>query len=370
MRRAALSQSKVLLLAMVVGGCGARAEPAEVGLGTTESVVPPVERVWPVMGTLLRVVVWQPGGEAAAAPVLRAVRGAVVRVDSLMSNYRDDSDVSRVGAAAGSGRWTTVSAETLEVLEAALEYARWSDGAFDPTVGPVVDVWGFYRESGAMPPAAALDSARALVGWRDVEVDVERRRVRLPRAGMRLDFGAIAKGYAVDLALEAAVGAGAERSMVDLGGNIGVVGDAPAGGAWPLGLRHPREERAFAVVDVEAGAIATSGDYERFFMHEGIRYAHIIDPRAGWPVRGVASVSVLAPSGVASDVLSTTLFVMGPERGCAALASMPGVAAVWVLAPEPGEEAALLRAVVGGALAGRVEAAADVAVEVCAAPDG
>lgn len=366
MRRPA-SLPLVLAAVLLVLGCGARPESAEIDPGAAP--VAPVERAWPVMGTMLRVVVWQPDGDAAL-PVLREVRRAVTAVDSLMSNYRADSDVSRIGAAAGSGAWTPVSAETLEVLEAALDHARSSGGAFDPTVGPVVDVWGFYRERGAMPSTGALDSARALVGWQHVEVDRAQRRVRLPRAGMQLDFGAIAKGYAVDLALEAAARAGAERVMVDLGGNIGVLGDAPAGGAWPLGLRHPREQRPFAVVDVDTGAIATSGDYERYFVHQGIRYAHVVDPRTGWPVRGVASVSVLAPTGLTSDVLSTTLFVLGPERGCAEVATLPGVAAVWVLPPSPGAEAAPLRAVVGGELAGRVELAADVDAAICPAIDG
>ncbi|HUF12854.1 MAG TPA: FAD:protein FMN transferase [Longimicrobiales bacterium] len=327
----------------------------------------PAERVWPVMGTMLRVVAWESDPDTAAA-VLRAARAEVVRVDSLMSTYRDDSDLSRVNRAAGTGEWTHVSPETLEVLLASLEYARSSDGAFDPTVGPLVDVWGFYRESGAMPPAAALDSAGALVDWRRVEVRADVRLVRLPLAGMRLDFGAIAKGYAVDLALAAARRAGAGRAMIDLGGNIGVLGDAPAGESWPFGLRHPRHpESSFAVIAAESGVVATSGDYERYFVHDGVRYAHIVDPRTGWPVQGVASVSVLAPTGVASDALSTTLFVLGVERGCAVAAGLPGVAAVWVLAPDVDREEAPLRAVVGGPLADRVEVAANVELAVCAA---
>lgn len=351
------------LAATLLSACAAARPPAAV-----EAPLPPdtpVERAWPVMGTMLRAAVWDPAGEGSAR-VLREVRAAVTRVDSLMSNYRDDSEVSRINRAAGSGRWTRVSAETLEVLELAMHHGRSSGGAFDPTVGPVVDVWGFYRETGALPPGAALDSARALVGWRHIEVDRGARRVRLPRAGMRLDLGAIAKGYAVDLALRAASRAGAQRLLVDLGGNIGVLGSAPGGGAWPLGLRHPREDRPFAVVDVETGALASSGDYERYFVHDGVRYAHIIDPRSGWPVRGVASVSVLAPTGVASDALSTALFVMGPERGCAAIEGLAGVAAVWIQAPDPGAEGEPLRAVIGGELGRRIGVGADVEVTLCA----
>ena len=352
-----------------IAGCTRPAVPVEAEPAATAPPVlvesgAPVERAWPVMGTMLYVSVWD-ADEARAVATLREARAAVMRVDSLMSNYRDDSDVSRVNRAAGSGTWVSVSSETIEVLTAALAYARESAGAFDPTIGPVVDVWGFYRERGAMPELAALDSARALTGWHRVEIDGA--RVRLPRAGMRLDFGAIAKGHAVDRALQAARRAGATRLMVDLGGNIGVLGRAPDGDAWSFGLAHPRDpESPFAVMRIEGGAIATSGDYERFFMHDGVRYAHIVDPRSGWPVNGVASVSVWAPSGIESDGWSTTLFVLGREAGCAAIRGRPGIAAVWVLAPEESQPEAPLRVVVGGEASGHIELASDVIRSDCA----
>jgi thiamine biosynthesis lipoprotein len=148
---------------------------------------------------------------------------------------------------------------------------------------------------------------------------------------MRLDFGAIAKGYAVDLAVEALRAAGVRSGMVDLGGNLRFFGAPPEPGGRLVGLRDPRSpDAAIAVVRLDSGAVATSGDYERFFVHDGVRYSHIIDPRTGWPARGVAGVSVIAPTGIASDALSTSLFVLGPERGCA-LARAEGVEALWVL---------------------------------------
>lgn len=317
------------------------------------------------MGTMLHVAVWE-ADDAVATASLRAARDAVTRLDSLLSNYRADSDVTRVNGAAGSGEWVHVAEETADMVALSLEFARETSGAFDPTVGPVVDTWGFYRETGAIPPPAALDSARALIGWQRVEVARDPARVRLPAAGMRLDFGAIGKGYAVDAALAAARAAGARRVMVDLGGNIGVTGGGPDG-AWPIGLRHPRyPELPFAVVDLQEGdAVATSGDYERFFVHDGVRYAHIIDPRTGWPVQEIASVSALAPNGTISDVLSTTLFVVGVERGCALIADLPGVAAVWVLAPGVGETDTPLRAVVGGPAAHRIEVGSGLVVSTC-----
>lgn len=347
-------------LLLLAGGCGRHAEPARDPMRTAAGAY---ERAWPVMGTMLHVTVWDEE-ESEAAVIAQAVRAEVALLDSLLSNYRDDSDVSRVNAAAGSGAWVAVSPMTVEALGAALAFAEATGGAFDPTVGPVVDVWGFYREEGAMPSASAIDSARALTGWQLVEMDRSPPRVRLPRAGMRLDFGAIGKGFAVSRTLEVARDRGAERIMVDVGGNIGVSGSAPGGGDWRLGLRHPRlPELPFAIIDVARGALATSGDYERYFEHGGVRYAHIIDPRTGWPVQGVASVSVLAPDGTASDGLSTSLFVLGVERGCAFIEALPGVAAVWVRAPEQPNDP--VRVVVGGPEAGRVELLAEADVRRC-----
>lgn len=330
----------------------------------------PTRRAWPVMGTLLEATVWGLDDEAAGT-VMRAVRAAVGRVDTLMSNYRDDSDISRVNRAAGTGEWVAVDTATLHVVEAALRVARSSGGAFDPTVGPAVDVWGFYREQGAVPVAGALDSARALVDHGRVHTRASPPAIRLATHGMRLDLGAIGKGYAVDRALAAAAGSGASGLMIDLGGNIGVAGRPPGGGDWPLGLRHPRREgRAFAVFEVGAGAVATSGDYERFFVVDGVRYAHILDPRSGRPVQGIASVSVLAPTGTDSDALSTTLFVLGPDAGCR---SVPADASViWVLAPRDGEETradAPLEVVLGGNV-DRVRVADDVRATTCDAPRG
>jgi thiamine biosynthesis lipoprotein len=148
---------------------------------------------------------------------------------------------------------------------------------------------------------------------------------------MRLDFGAIAKGYAVDRAIAALRALGVERGKVDLGGNLRLVGAPPGAGGWRVGLRDPRSpDEVIAVVRMDSGSVATSGDYERFFVQDGVRYSHIIDPRTGWPSRGVAGVSVIAPTGLLSDALSTALFVLGPDRGCL-LARAARVDALWVL---------------------------------------
>lgn len=315
-----------VLLAAATAACGAQASGGEGGGRVPE----PVARAWPVMGTMLEVTVWE-ADTARAGAALAAARAAVFRVDSLMSLYRPESELSVVNGRAGTERVTVVSRETAEVLAAAIAYAGRTGGALDVTVGPVVDVWGFYRHEGRIPAPAALDSARALVGYARIEFDGGRRAVRLPARGMRLDFGAVAKGYAVDLAVEALRHHGIARGTVDLGGNVRVFGPPPAGDAWSVGLRDPRApDEVFAVVSLDSGAVATSGDYEQFFERDGVRYSHIMDPRTGRPARGVAAVSVVAPTGLASDALSTALFVLGPAAGCAVADALPGVGAVWV----------------------------------------
>jgi thiamine biosynthesis lipoprotein len=260
----------------------------------------------------------------------------VFRVDSLMSLWQPASDLSRVNRRAGSDSLTQVRPETATVLAAALDWSERSAGAFDPTVGPLVDVWGFYRERGTLPVPAALDSARALVGWQRVLFDPDARTVRLPLAGMRLDLGAIAKGSAVDLGVAALRQAGVPTAMVDLGGNVHAYGTPPEGPSWRVGVRDPRRtDRLLAVLALDSGAVATSGDYERFFVYDGVRYAHILDPRTGRPARGVAGISASARTGLEADVLSTVLFLLGPEAGCALVEEVAGAGAVWVVDPDP-----------------------------------
>lgn len=282
------------------------------------------------MGTLLVVTAW--GDDTAA--MLRAVhaaRDSVRLVDSVMSNYKPTSELSRINREAG-GAPVHVSPELLYVLEEARRYWRLSNGAFDPTVGPLVAAWGFYGEHGRIPSSRELDSLRALVDFGAVEIDTIARTVRLPRAGMQLDLGGIAKGYALDLARAAMRIVPLQGGMIDLGGNVLVFGRPPHGRKWRIGIRDPRRHGGIlGVVSIDSGAVATSGDYEHFYVIDGVRYAHLIDPRSGRPARGVIAASAIGPRGEWSDGLSATLFLSGARRGIALADSLPGVGALYVL---------------------------------------
>lgn len=353
-------RAAAVLAVLGIVGAGCASGGARTGASPGASVR--LDRAWPVMGTMLQATAVAADSGAARA-ALSAAHGEVVRVDSLMSTYRPESEVSRMNAAAGTGDWTDLSPATLEVLDAAIAWSGRTEGAFDPTIGPVVDLWGFHGGGGEVPPAARIDSVRAVTGCRRIEIErarapyLGRGRARLPLPGMALDFGAIAKGYALDRAVAAMREAGAAGGMVDLGGQVSVFGAAPDGGrGWPIGIRDPRDPEAIlGVVTLESGSLATSGDYERFFVHDGVRYSHVIDPRTGWPVRGVAQTTVIAPSGTDADALSTALFVLGPDEGRAVLEDVaPDATAVWVA--DPGEEAVgPADVIVAGARPDRVE---------------
>lgn len=316
-----------------------------------------VSRAWPVMGTLFVATVWT-HDSAGAAMALRAAHDSVRLVDSLMSTWRPESEISRVNASAGRGEPIAVSPQTMRVLCKARLYWRLSGGAFDPTVGPIVRAWGFEAVRGGRPPRRALDSLRVLVGFGRVELDSVARTVRLPRAGMRLDLGGIAKGYALDLARRALASPSITGGSVDLGGNVLVFGRPPEGGKWRVAIVNPLDrDRTIGALALDSGAVATSGDYEHYRLIGGRRYGHLIDPRTGMPARGVLSATAVGPLGEWSDGLSATLFLLGPARGRVLVDSIPGLAAVWVM--DRGQRAVRARDVVRSKRAGTLVVATE-----------
>ena len=291
----------------------------------------PVTRAWPVMGTMLVVTAWVTDS-SKVMPALLAARDSVRLVDSLMSTYRSSSDLSRLNASAGAAEPVGVARQTMRVLQKARLYWRLSGGAFDPTVGPMLRAWGFEQTRGRRPSRRELDSLRRLVGFGQVELDSVHSTARLPRVGMRLDLGGIAKGFALDMARRAlrhdAIGAG----KLDLGGNLLLFGRPPGARRRRVEIVDPlRRDRVVGGFTIDSGAVATSGDYEHYVVVEGRRYGHLIDPRTGEPSRGVLSATAIGPLGEWSDGLSATLFLLGPGRGVRLADSLAGVGAIWIL---------------------------------------
>ena len=259
------------------------------------------------MGSPNELQVWH-DDESRARSLARAAIDDVRRIEAKYSRYRDDSVTSRVNRAAG-GAPVAIDGETFALLRYADTCHASSGGRFDLTSGVLRRTWDFRRSPPRLPDDAEITAAVALVDWPAVEWS--ERGVRLPRAGMEIDFGGIGKEYAADRVATICVESGAVHALANLGGDVRVTGSQPNGSPWRVGISHPRRDGAvLATVELAEGALATSGDYERYFEIEGRRYCHVIDARSGRPVSRWQSVSVLAPLCVVAGTCATVAMLL------------------------------------------------------------
>ena len=275
-----------------------------------------------LLGTLVSVKLY--GDEAVVRPHLEAAYAEIARVDSSMSSYRADSALRRLEQQARLAP-THGSPGLIAVLARSQHFAALTDGAFDCTMGALTSLWNF--PAAVTPPAPGqIDSARALVGYEALEVAAQPQTVRVHRAGLRLDLGAAAKGYAVDRAVAVMRALDVEAGVIEAGGDIRYWGAKPDGRPWLFGVQHPRAPAQYiAVEDLGLAAIATSGDYEQYFDWEGERYHHLLDPKTGYPARASISATVWAATALDADILSTAVFVLGPDQGLALVEGLPDV---------------------------------------------
>lgn len=258
------------------------------------------------LGTIVEIQV-RDMDDADADHAMNAAFAEVRRIDTLFSTYLPAGPVWKLNHAGGAV--VTMPEEVHALLRRCDTLWRWSGGAFDIAVEPLVQAWGFSGDNPAIPSAGRLQSAIAASGWPNVEL-LDSGQVRL-NGGAAINFGAIAKGYAVDRAVAVLEACGVREGLVNAGGEIRAVG-----GSWTVGIQHPRDERSLAAaVRLDGRSIATSGDYEQYFEQDGRRYHHIFDPSTGIPAVGCRSVSVLAPDNATADALATAAFVMGPRTG-------------------------------------------------------
>ncbi len=255
--------------------------------------------------------------ELAAADMDVARRAAdaaiadVRRIEAKYSRYRDDSVTSRINAAAG-GQPVAIDDETAALLRYADQCHALSGGLFDITSGVLRNVWDFKRDPPSLPSPDDLANAVARIGWADVEWNA--KEVRLPRAGMEIDFGGIGKEYAADRVATLFLERGLRHGLVNLGGDLRAIGPRADGSPWRVGIRHPRvPDAAVAGFDLAAGALATSGDYERYFDIGGRRYCHIMNPRTGMPVSHWQSISVVSPLCVVAGSCATIAMLLEGE---------------------------------------------------------
>jgi FAD:protein FMN transferase len=246
---------------------------------------------------------------ARAGAILQSVIDEVERLEDRYSRYRPHSLLSRINEVAAAGGQVTVDEETALLFDYAHACHVQSDGLFDITSGVLREAWRF--TDGGLPDEAVIEALRARIGWH--RVDWRRPDIRFP-AGMEIDFGGIVKEYAVDRVCSLCLGQGVRHGLVNLGGDVRVIGARADGSPWQVGVQHPRARaRAAASVALSAGAIATSGDYARCKVVGGRRYGHILDPRTGWPVSFLASVTVVADFCLVAGSASTIAMLKGEE---------------------------------------------------------
>ena len=282
------------------------------------------------MGSQLRLAAWT-ADEPSAVAAFEQVFREFDRLEALLSIWKPGSDVVRINEAAGRTA-VAVSRDTIVVLEAAAQASEWTGGKFDITFGALADIWKFdHDQDDTVPDRRAIEARLPLVDYRFVHVDRAAGTAFISKAGTRIHLGGIGKGYAVDRAAVILRARGLSDFLIQSGGDLYVAG-LNDGAPWKLGIADPRGTggQTFATLELSNGTLSTSGDYERFFIENGIRYHHLLDPDRGTPAAGSRSVTIVADSAMLADVLSTGVFIMGPEAGMALLERLPQVEGVIV----------------------------------------
>jgi len=299
----------ILLLLMVAFFVWQR-QPAEDSL---------LSRTALVMGTLVEIKAYGDDRELLEQG-LDAAFAEMVRLEQLFSTHIPKSEVSRLSAADAP---LIVSEETATLLGLGLKIAQRSDGAFDMGLGKLKALWGVESDQPQVPEEQSI--ALALKGIGPDSLQISEQQVRKQTPGLQIDLGGIAKGYAVDRAVEKLRQAGIFSAAVNAGGDIRLLGDRQ-GQSWRIGIQHPRKAgEIIATLALQNRAVVTSGDYERYFEQEGLRYHHLFDPQTGRPARGCQSVTVVAADAASADALATAAFVLGPQKGLTLLEQMPDV---------------------------------------------
>ncbi len=296
--------------------------------------VPMVTRSRPIMGTVFRITVANLD-EAQAGPLIERALDEIGRLEEVLSEWQDDSEVSAINHAAGSATPVHVSADTLRVVRAGLDVSRWSEGAFDLSWAALRGLYTFQPGERRVPPLSEVQARLAFVDWHRIDVDPSASTVRLAREGMAIGTGGIGKGYALDRAGDILRAGGAESYMLFGGGQVqvhGMRGDRP----WRVGIQHPRDPQSYiGFLEVTDCSISTSGDYEHAFVDDqGQHWHHIIDLSTGLPARRSMQVTLLAPEGIYADALSTASFIMGPERAIEMLSRVPGHPEAVIIDPD------------------------------------
>lgn len=326
----------LLVASLFAAGCG---EPEQAAARM-------VERSRMSMGSTLRLAAWTTN-ETAATEAFEHVFREFDRLESLLSVWKDGSDVVRMNKNAGAMP-VPVSQDTINVLREAAEGSALTRGKFDITFGALSDIWRFDHDQDNLVPDRQLIEVRLTrVDYRAVQIDATARTAFISRPNVRVHLGGIGKGYAIDRAIALLKERGFTDFLIQSGGDLYVAG-TNGGQPWKLGIADPRGSHdSFATLQVSDGTVSTSGDYERSFVKDGVRYHHLLDPDFGEPARGCRSVTIVTNRAVMADVLSTGVFIMGPDEGMKLIEQLPDVEGVIITADN--------EVLVSSGLKGRVE---------------
>jgi len=256
----------------------------------------------------------------------------IADIEKKMTVNAEFSELIEINKKAGK-ELCKVSPDTFFVIKKGLQYSRLSEGKFDITVGPLVKLWGIGTDKAHVPTPTEIKKALSLIDYTQVKLDESQNAVFLKKAGMALDLGGIAKGYAADESARVLMQSGVESGLIDLGGNLYAIGTKPDGTPWKIGLQNPFDVRGsiFATVEVTDKTLVTSGPYERYFEENGKKYHHILDTNTGFPIENnLMSVTIISDSSIDADALSTVVFSMGLSDGIKFVNGQKNIEAVFV----------------------------------------
>ncbi|AGB41900.1 membrane-associated lipoprotein involved in thiamine biosynthesis [Halobacteroides halobius DSM 5150] len=281
-----------------------------------------------MMGTIVKMKVYASQPEK----IIKKSFKIMDNLEQKMSLNIKGSEVKEINKLAGQ-KAVKISDATYQVIKKGLEYAKLSQGAFDPTIGPLVELWGIGTKEAQIPTQKEIANKLKLVDYSKLKLVPQKKKVLLTKDNMKLNLGANAKGYAADKVVQFWKAKGVKSGFISLGGNVSVLGTKPDGSLWKVGIQDPKEPRGnvMAIVEVKGKTVVTSGNYERYFMKDGVRYHHILNPKTGRPTRKrIISATIVTDnlSSLDADTLSTTVYVLGVKKGLELINKLPGVGAL------------------------------------------
>jgi len=295
--------------------------------GKSPAETKPYKETQFLMDTVIEVTAYGPNAEEAVGAAFAEFK----YLHTLTNNFDENSQVSQISQMAGKSK-VVVDPDLLNIIQFSQQVSEKLGDSFDITIGPLTDLWGIGHKGEYVPTQSEIEAVLPLVNYHLIEIDTNAHTVYLPKSGMRLDLGGIAKGYATDKAIEILKAKGITSALVNAGGDVRVIGHRPDGKPWRIGVQNPREADGISakLSLAEWDTMETSGDYQRFIIKDGVRYSHIVNPRTGWQPREVASVTMVNNSSTYGDILSKPIFVLGVEKGLEVLKQFPGNEAIIV----------------------------------------